>query len=137
NNRPHRPNNRLTATLYGTILANMETALFGNWTTQLRTGTLELCVLGALAGRRLYGYDIVKRRRAVDGLIVGEGAVYPMLSRFHREGLVTTTLVESTEGPARKYYELTARGRQELGRMLTYWKAVKIGIDALTREAPP
>jgi PadR family transcriptional regulator, regulatory protein PadR len=115
----------------------METAFFANWTTQLRKGTLELCVLGALAGRRLYGYDIVKRLRAVDGLMVGEGTVYPILSRFHREGLVTTALVESTEGPARKYYELTARGRQELGRMLTCWKAVKAGIDALTREAPP
>ena len=91
-----------------------------------------ICV-SALSGRRLYGYDIIKRLRGVDGLMIGEGTVYPILSRFHREGLVTTTLEESSEGPARKYYELTARGRQELVRMLTYWTYVRNGIDA-TKE---
>jgi PadR family transcriptional regulator PadR len=90
--------------------------------------------LSALSGQRLYGYDIIKRLRGVDGLMIGEGTVYPILSRFHREGLVTTTLEESNEGPARKYYELTARGRQELVRMLTYWTYVRNGIDALSRE---
>ena len=54
-----------------------------------------------------------------------------MLSRFKKEGLVTTTLVESSEGPARKYYELTPRGRDLVGRMLTHWSAVRGGIDTL------
>ncbi len=113
----------------------MDTAFFSNWTTQLRKGTLELCVLSALRGRRLYGYDIVKRLRGLDGLVMSEGTVYPILSRFHREGLVTTTLEESSEGPARKYYELTPRGRQELARMWNYWHSVRDGIDTLSREA--
>src|SRR4051794_1124174 len=113
----------------------MDSAFFSNWTTQLRKGTLELCVLSTLRDRRLYGYDIVKRLRGVDGLMIGEGTVYPILRRFHREGLVTTTLVESNEGPARKYYELTPRGRQELTRMATDWKFVRDGIDTLSREA--
>jgi PadR family transcriptional regulator PadR len=115
----------------------MESAFFSNWTTQLRKGTLELCILTALRDRRLYGYDIVKRLRGIEGLMIGEGTVYPILSRFHREGLVTTTLVESSEGPARKYYELTPRGRQELARMVGYWKSVRDGIDTLSREVGP
>jgi PadR family transcriptional regulator PadR len=112
----------------------MDTAFFSNWTTQLRKGTLELCVLSALRDRRLYGYDIIKRLRGLDGLMIGEGTVYPILSRFHREGLVTTALVESNEGPARKYYELTSRGREELARMVAYWRSVRSGIDTLSRE---
>src|SRR5262245_13542018 len=112
----------------------MDTAFFSNWTTQLRKGTLELCVLSALRDRRLYGYDIIKRLRGLDGLMIGEGTVYPILSRFHREGLVTTALVESSEGPARKYHVLPPRGREELARMVVYWQSVRNGIDTLSRE---
>ena len=89
----------LTSTLYSIILGDMDTAFFSNWTTQLRKGTLELCVLSALSGRRLYGYDIIKRLRGVDGLMIGEGTVYPILSRFHREGLVITCLLYTSPSP--------------------------------------
>lgn len=113
----------------------MESDFFDNWTTQLRKGILELGVLAALRGRRLYGYDIVKRLGNIEGLVIGEGTVYPILSRFKREGLVTTTLVESNEGPARKYYELTSLGRRELVRMRESWRSVRDGIDSLSPEA--
>lgn len=112
----------------------METDFFDNWTTQIRKGTLEFCVLCALRGERLYGYDLVKQLRDIDGLVMSEGTVYPMLSRFKKEGLVTTTLVESSEGPARKYYELTPHGRQLVARMLEHWRAVRGGIDSLSGE---
>jgi len=112
----------------------MESDFFDNWTTQLRKGILELGVLAALRGRRLYGYDIVKRLGDIPGLVIGEGTVYPILSRFRRDGLVTTTLVESNEGPARKYYELTPLGRRELVRMRGSWRAVRDGIDSLASE---
>ena len=112
----------------------MESAFFDNWTTQLRKGILELGVLAALRGKRLYGYEIVKRLGNVPGLVIGEGTVYPILSRFKRDGLVITTLVESNEGPARKYYELTPAGRKELARMRANWRAVRDGIDSLSPE---
>jgi PadR family transcriptional regulator, regulatory protein PadR len=112
----------------------MESAFYDNWTTQLRKGILELGVLAALRGKRLYGYEIVKRLGNVPGLVIGEGTVYPILSRFKRDGLVITTLVESNEGPARKYYELTPAGRKELARMRANWRAVRDGIDSLSPE---
>ncbi len=112
----------------------MDTDFLANWTTQMRKGLLELSVLAALRGRRLYGYDIVKRLSAVDGLVIGEGTVYPILSRFKKEGLVETTLAESPEGPARKYYQLTGRGRQLLGKMLAAWGEVRDGIDQVAKE---
>ena len=112
----------------------MESAFYDNWTTQLRKGILELGVLAALRGKRLYGYEIVKRLGNIPGLVIGEGTVYPILSRFKRDGLVTTTLVESNEGPARKYYELTPAGRRELARMRANWRAVRDGIDSLSPE---
>ena len=56
--------------------------LLENWNVQARKGVLELCILNALRGERLYGYDIVKRLRVIDGLVIGEGTIYPILSRF-------------------------------------------------------
>lgn len=113
----------------------MDADFLANWTTQMRKGLLELCVLATLRGRRLYGYDIVKRLSAVDGLVMGEGTIYPILSRFKKEGFVETALAESPEGPARKYYQLTDRGRQILARMLTAWTAVRDGIGAVAGAA--
>ena len=109
----------------------MDADFLANWTTQMRKGLLELCVLATLKARRMYGYDIVKRLSAVDGLVMGEGTIYPILSRFKKEGLVETTLAESPEGPARKYYQLTDRGRQILVKMLPAWTAVRDGIEAV------
>jgi PadR family transcriptional regulator, regulatory protein PadR len=46
----------------------MDNAFFSNWTTQIRKGVLELSILSAMRGRLLYGYDIVKRLRDIDGV---------------------------------------------------------------------
>jgi PadR family transcriptional regulator, regulatory protein PadR len=115
----------------------MDPEFFANWTTQMRKGLLELSVLAALKGNRLYGYDIVKRLSGVGGLVMSEGTIYPILSRFKKEGLVETTLVESAEGPARKYYQLTAKGRQMLSHMLAAWAEVRDGIHHVSAERLP
>jgi PadR family transcriptional regulator PadR len=102
-----------------------------NWTTQLRKGLLELCILNVIGRGRVYGYDIVRQLRDVDALIVGEGTIYPILSRLKRDGLVRTSLEESPSGPARKYYELTRRGEQLRDEMNAYWDVLTRGITEL------
>jgi len=113
----------------------MESDFTANWTTQLRKGLLELCVLNILKERRLYGYDIVKRLSAVDGLVISEGTVYPLLSRLKRERFVTSSLEESPDGPARKYYELTADGRRQLEWMNDAWERLNAAIRTLQEGA--
>ena len=104
-----------------------------NWNVQARKGVLELCILNALSGERLYGYDIVKRLRVVDGLVIGEGTVYPILSRFRAQDLVAVELEESPGGPARKYYKLTPRGKSILARMNAVWERVEAGVRSLRK----
>jgi PadR family transcriptional regulator, regulatory protein PadR len=123
----------LTATLHRTIVPGVEVA--DNWTTQLRKGVLELCILNIVGHSRVYGYDIVKQLRDVDALVVSEGTIYPILSRLKRDGLVRTSLEESPTGPARKYYELTRRGEQLLSDMNSYWDVLTRGISDLRRGA--
>lgn len=112
----------------------MRNSFLENWATQLRKGFLELCILNGIRDGRLYGYEIVRALRKIDGLVISEGTIYPILSRLKREGLVETNIEESSEGPARKYYRLTKTGEAMLSRMNAHWSAVKKGIDALRKE---
>ena len=100
-----------------------------NWTTQLRKGLLEFCILSALDKGRLYGYDIVRQLRTIECLVISEGTIYPLLSRLKREGFVTTTLEESSQGPARKYYHLSDAGRESLDQMGVLWGQVVSGVE--------
>jgi PadR family transcriptional regulator PadR len=85
---------------------------FDNWTVQVRKGILELCILNALDAKERYGYDLVKTLVEMPGLGVTEGTVYPLLSRLRVQKLVSTRLEESPDGPVRKYYSLTQRGKE-------------------------
>lgn len=109
----------------------MDERFYDNWTTQLRKGLLEMCILNAIKPGRAYGYEIVRRLRQIEGLVIGEGTIYPILSRFKREGLVETHLEESSEGPARKYYELSDRGKKLLKKMNATWETIVRGVQNL------
>jgi PadR family transcriptional regulator PadR len=105
-----------------------------NWTVQMRKGLLELCVLNALAEKERYGYDLVKTLVDVPGLGLTEGTLYPLLSRLRVQGLVSTRLEESAEGPARKYYCLTSEGRKQVQLMNSYFDTLNISVDSLRKK---
>lgn len=84
---------------------------------QLKKGVLELIVLESVRKKDMYGYELVEEvSKVVD---VNEGTIYPLLKRLTNEKYFETYLRESTEGPPRKYYHITAAGvlyRDELER---------------------
>jgi PadR family transcriptional regulator, regulatory protein PadR len=107
---------------------------YGNWTTQVRKGLLELCILNLLVRGELYGYDLVKELAKVQGLVITEGTIYPLLSRLKKAGVLKTRLVESTSGPVRKYYSLTREGHQNRIQLNTYWNELSLGVSGLLTE---
>jgi PadR family transcriptional regulator PadR len=109
----------------------MSEGVLENWQVQVRKGLLELCVLNALRDGKQYGYDIVKQLRALDGLVIGEGTIYPILSRFRSQDLVEASIEESPDGPPRKYYRLTPQGRKVVGQMNDVWDKIHQGIRSL------
>lgn len=112
-----------------------DTPDLSNWSTQLRKGLLELSIINLLAQGELYGYDLVKRLADVEGLVVTEGTIYPLLSRLRRAGLVQARLAESSAGPVRKYYALTAEGRQARETMNAHWVELCKGVSALVEKS--
>ena len=75
---------------------------------QFKKGVLELIVLESVRKKDMYGYELVEEVSKV--IDVNEGTIYPLLKRLTNEKYFETYLRESTEGPPRKYYHITAAG---------------------------
>ncbi|RTE50167.1 PadR family transcriptional regulator [Actinobaculum sp. 352] len=99
--------------------------------TQLRKGVLELAILALLDKEPTYGGQIVAALAAHPGLDSGAGTVYPILTRLAKAGLLATKWQESPVGPPRKYYQLTATGRDALAAQHTAWTAMSSALNAL------
>lgn len=106
----------------------------GEWTSQLRRGVLELCVLRMVRGEARYGYDIVSRLETLGPLAAGENTVYPLLRRLKADGHLETFTEESPAGPPRQYYRLTAVGRRRLAALESEWQAMVQAVDRCFRE---
>lgn len=99
---------------------------------QFKKGVLELCVLVLLNKQDCYGYELVQKiSQKID---ISEGSAYPLLRRLTKEGYFTTYLKESTEGPPRKYYKLTADGKKHLEKLLQEWNEFSRGVEQLIKE---
>lgn len=96
---------------------------------QMRKGTLEYCVLALLSQREHYGFDLVRALGEVDGMVTGEGTIYPLLTRLRRDGLLTSSWKESQSGPPRRYYQLTAKGRRALANFAEEWSRFRDAVD--------
>ena len=99
------------------------------WIAQMRKGLAELCILAVLREEEGYGYGIVRRLRDVEGLALTEGTIYPVLGRMTREGLLKVRIASSQAGPQRRYYSLTAAGRQRLENMAIYWRTLSSAME--------
>ena len=94
---------------------------------QFKKGALELCVLSQLRQSDMYGYeltDAISREMSVTA-----GTLYLILKRLKDTGYLSTYLVESSGGPARKYYHLTDSGRDRLKSDRAEWEGFAKAVD--------
>jgi PadR family transcriptional regulator PadR len=98
-----------------------------NTKAQMRKGVLEYCILLILDGEPLYASNIIQELKAAK-MIVVEGTLYPLLTRLKNAGLLGYRWEESTQGPPRKYYELTDKGRKFLSELEGSWAEL---VDAV------
>lgn len=91
-----------------------------NTKAQMRKGVLEYCILLVCRQEPVYAVNVIKGLRDAN-MIVVEGTVYPLLTRLKNDGLLSYRWEESTQGPPRKYYELTEKGRDVLQELEDSW----------------
>lgn len=99
--------------------------------SQLRRGVLEFCVLALLRDGERYSYELVRALGDADGLVTTEGTLYPLLGRLRRVGVVDTSWRESSTGPPRRYYRLTADGQAALDGFVVEWARFRDSVDTL------
>ena len=93
-------------------------------------------ILQAVASSYRYGFDIMD----VTGL--PSGTVYPALRRMEEAGFVDSSWEDEgaaqTEGrPARKYYEMTAAGREALGEAVRRYRQLERLLPDLRSDPSP
>ena len=89
--------------------------------SQLLRGALDAAVLAVVAEQDGYGYDVLRRLRAAGLTDVGDASVYGTLRRLYRAGALTSYVEPSDEGPHRRYYGMTERGRAQLAEARSVW----------------
>ena len=98
----------------------------------IRKGLLEFLILKIVAADKVYVADILRHLSDTE-FATREGTLYPLLSKMRRDGLVDYEWQDSDAGPPRKYYELTAKGKSQLGELNDYWKNLNTTITQLGR----
>lgn len=99
--------------------------------SQLKRGTLELCVLSLLSRGDCYGYELVNK--ISDCMQVTEGTIYPLLKRLRDNRSIDSYIVESQEGPPRKYYSITDMGRRQKEEQEAEWFSFSAAINKLLK----
>jgi PadR family transcriptional regulator PadR len=103
-----------------------------NVRAQMRKGVLEYCILCILSRKEAYASSILEELKTANMLVV-EGTLYPLLIRQKNQGLLSYRWEESPQGPPRKYYVITEKGRAQLADMDAAWQEMVQSIETLKR----
>lgn len=97
-------------------------------------GLITLLLLWLLGEQEDYGYALAVRLHEAGLTDIAEGTIYPALARCERAGWVEAYYVPSERGPARKYYQLTNDGKDELTRALDAWNELAALVSSITSK---
>jgi transcriptional regulator len=99
-----------------------------------KKGSAELLVLSLLEDQPRHGYDISKliQIRSGGALRFHVTSLYPLLHRLEKQGWIVGRWVEKAEQRRRRYYSLTAKGKQVLCSKQKSWQDFVTLISQIT-----
>ena len=103
--------------------------------TQLMKGILEGCILAIIARGETYGYEILAEMEKVGFDDLGEGTLYPVLTRLDKNKYISCRKAKSPLGPIRKYYTITESGKKKLDTFKVNYKKIASSADKVLFEA--
>lgn len=122
--------------LCGTLYMQEEQYMnIDDWKSQIKRGTLEFCILLMIKQKQSYGYEIISTLEKYPIMAAKENTIYPLLRRLLKEGYISSSWQEGTEGlPPRKYYSITDTGLDYLAAMSVEWDHLLNTISELKGE---
>ena len=107
---------------------------------ELSAGTVSLVLLSVLgqSAEPMYGYQIAKRlENDGEGFLSGkQSALYPVLRNLDAAGLLASEVEPSVAGPPRRYYRITAPGRDVLKLWMESWNTAREFVDNVLQGNP-
>ncbi len=94
---------------------------------------LEVCLLLLLYDEIGYGYGLIEQLASFGFSEAGlnMSTLYRTLRKMENEGLVTSQWEEGGQGPKRRVYEITAKGKSELDEWIKILRVRKSRIESL------
>lgn len=100
---------------------------------QLMKGITEPVLLYLINEVPTYGYNLIKEleKRTTGYFKPKGGTIYPALRRLEIKGLIKSRRQRTTGRQARKYYQITEKGKQFLANRLADWKDFSQAVSTL------
>lgn len=99
---------------------------------QMKKGVLDMLVLKLLEEEPMYGYQLIQKMAEKNENVFSlkEGTLYPVLYRLEDEQRVESHWTESQgKQVPRKYYQITAKGKNTLKEIHSVWQQISDGIN--------
>lgn len=102
---------------------------------EIMKGSIDILLLNLLAGKDMYGYEMVKelKEKSENLYNMGEGTLYPALKRMEKKHWLQSYWTETEKG-RRKYYQITDEGSLTLEKKLQEWNSVHNLINKTSGE---
>ena len=106
---------------------------------EVKKGSAEMLVLALLEDRQRHGYEIAKliETRSGGAITFQAASLYPILYRLEKRGLIEGRWVEKAGERRRRFYRLTAAGRDALARQRGFWKEFIRALDRVAAITHP
>lgn len=98
---------------------------------QIQTRLLDGTILSLVDRESLYGYVLTQQVKTVFN--VSESTIYPVLRRLKKDQYLVT-FDKSYQGRNRRYYQITAAGREELQAIREEWNNFSEKVDQIMGE---
>ena len=100
---------------------------------ELLKGNTETLLLVLMEAEPMYGYQLAKEvdQRSSGYFAFKEGTMYPALHRLERDKLVEGSWQDTPNGVRRRYYQITAKGRQALADRLSEWQRFSRAMNSV------
>lgn len=100
---------------------------------EMLKGNTETLLLALLEMERMYGYQIVKEveQRSSGYFAFKEGTLYPALHRLERGRLIEGRWQENPNNVRRRYYQITAKGKQALADRMKEWQRFANAMNSI------
>src|SRR5215469_5740207 len=95
-------------------------------------GSISLLLLNLLSRGEMYGYEILQEasRRSANAFEFKEGTLYPALHQLEKKGHIKSEWRTAENGRERKYYSLTAKGKEATKEYERQWQYLTSAVNA-------